>query len=344
MKTYEQMARSVLSKRDAYDEKKRKGDRIRMTVAGALAALMIINAMILVPVIVRRSKGPDIAPADTQTAVITEKETTNTPPESTTEKNGETTQADTTDVTNEPEDTRVAYVRELKDPENTGSDNAHEFEDPENARSVYVPAFEIVEDDERLQKYEVVFSNEQNGARHPKRLLYVSEAEKVKTYRIRYNDQVYYNWEFYDYDKRPDRPNYVKILISNENNVKMISPEIMTLDLINGSAEFELSFEYAEKTNAVFYLYTYPTIDNTEELSEYDPHRIKSKMKCSVATVKGKDFLTWGNATGTYRFASIYYGDIDENGQSLYEKDPYMPEYYDNPWCELERKVPHVIV
>ncbi len=62
MKTYKEMTASLLKRREEYEMKRRRGDRIRMTVAGALAALMIINVMIFAPVIARKSKGP--APVD----------------------------------------------------------------------------------------------------------------------------------------------------------------------------------------------------------------------------------------------------------------------------------------
>ena len=312
MKTYKEMTASLLKRREEYEMKRRRGDRIRMTVAGALAALMIINVMIFAPVIARKSKGPDAAPIAEQTTVAPDNGTSDAITDGTTEENGETTQTEITDVTT----------------------------DPENAQSVYVREFELVED-ERLEKFEVVYGNENKDARHVRAWFYVSETEKVKTYRIRYNNLAYHNWEFYDYDKRPDCPDHVKILIRNETDAKIISPEIMTLDLVDGSAEFELTFEYTDITNATFSIYVDLPFDDVSELSDFDPVHDRQSIGFSVATVKGKDFFTWSRYSfdSVYPFAANYFGDVDENGKPLYKNDPYMPEYYDNPWCESLRKV-----
>ncbi len=330
MKTYKEMTDSLLRRREEYEMKRRRGDRIRMTVAGALAVLMIINVMIFAPVIARKSKGPDAAPIAEQTTVAPDNVTSDAITDGTTEENDETTQTEITDVTLEPENTQFAYIRE--------------YDDQKYDQSTYVPEFELVEDNEHMQKFEVVFSSDKYFSHNSGRLLFVSETEKIKTYKIRYNDRVYHNWEFYDYETRPESPDHVKILIRNDNNVKMISPEIMVLDLVNGSAEFDLTFEYTDITNALFHFYVNLPIDDAKEIPEYDPYFDSHRSLCSVATVKNKDFFTWTLNTGTYRFASIYFEDIDEDGRPLYEKDPYLPDYYDDPWCKEKRNVPHVIV
>ena len=308
MKTYEQMARSVLSKRDAYDEKKRKRDRIRMTVAGALAALMIINVMIIAPVIARKSKDPDAAPIAEQTTVAPDNGTSDAITDGTTEENGETTEEKGTE-TDEIAEIDRSYLYEF----------------------VYTKDIE--------EKEKIIVRRPEEDFFKRELAMYMSEPERIKTFRLRYNNVTYFGG---DSDTYPENVNF---FIETNGNVKMLSPQAITLYLENGSAEFDVTFEYIDnKTNAEFRFYM--NCSSSEEVKEkkVEYAGFSERAIFSVATVKDHDFYGKFRCSGLYTYVARYYGDVDKNGIPLYENDPYMPEYYDNPWCELERKVPHVIV
>ena len=169
--------------------------------------------------------------------------------------------------------------------------------------------------------------------------MYMSEPERIKTFRLRYNYVTYFGG---DSDTYPEKVNF---FIETNGNVKMLSPQAITLYLENGSAEFDVTFEYIEnKTNAEFRFYM--NCSSSEEVKEKKAEYAGFSKRAifSVATVKDHDFYGKFRCSGLYTYVARYYGDVDKNGIPLYENDPYMPEYYDNPWCELERKVPHVIV
>ncbi len=57
----------------------------------------------------------------------------------------------------------------------------------------------------------------------------------------------------------------------------------------------------------------------------------------SFATVKGYDFRGGGYIDDLYHWAAVCFGDVDNSGWPLYYEDPYMLDYYDNPWCESAR-------
>ena len=96
MKTYREMADEIIARRDEYDAKKQRANKIKKVTAAVLAAVFMVNVFIVAPVVGRlMKKTPDDTAstdpgvsepvtseiADPQTDTVTEEDTGKTPGE-----------------------------------------------------------------------------------------------------------------------------------------------------------------------------------------------------------------------------------------------------------------------
>ncbi|MBR4256692.1 MAG: hypothetical protein IKQ18_05960, partial [Clostridia bacterium] len=142
------------------------------------------------------------------------------------------------------------------------------------------------------------------------------------------------------------------VLILPDDNIEMVSPKERYFYHENDKTEkyqsVNIEFRYkAGKTNGSISVYMFAGDYGIKRFEDNfkgveNPIISTSNSLYDVmetyyfAQVKGYD--CWSiSCTYIYQQAAIYFGDVDENGVPLYMKNPYLEDYYDNPWCEEKR-------
>ena len=316
MKTYKEMAENVLRRRDEYEEKKEhRYGVVKRTAAIAVTVVFVLSAMIVGPIVGRIMKEQQNQPADvtkinTDTETTADQDTETTKPADVTTEVGETTGE--TDISEK-------YIILKK---------AEEKHSPDITNGLNIELKDIIEESEK-QSYNIN-DGDMIGVLH----------SDVCRYELQMSED--YNE---DYEK------WV-VLILPDDNIEMVSPKERYFYHENDKTEkyqsVNIEFRYkAGKTNGSISVYMFAGDYGIKRFEDNfkgveNPIISTSNSLYDVmetyyfAQVKGYD--CWSiSCTYIYQQAAIYFGDVDENGVPLYMKNPYLEDYYDNPWCEEKR-------
>ncbi len=301
MKTYKQMAERVLWRRDEYDERKaeRKAKRpvVSAAVAAAVMAVVILFGTVMGGVLKAPVSAPGAeAPIDDNPVLINN---------------------ETSDLA-ETKETSPDYIV-IKNANNNNTVN--------NGKTLYgccISAF----DDLNIKS---ISSTDMVGREHGD----VCEVG-IEIRPVSKNDKYFQKWVAF---------------ILPDDRIEIISPEISyfyySIEENNGISTqiINISYKYKDgETNGTMDVYVFPessveffeeTYKNklfTKNPANDEVVQYSNKNTIFFASVKGYDY--WG-----YSWDHIYgnvakrYGDVDENGIPLYEYDPYMADYCENPIC-----------
>ena len=168
------------------------------------------------------------------------------------------------------------------------------------------------------------------------------ECKDVVSYTIRYNTT--------RSDGRHGKR--VRVIIWHSDGVEMISPDILTLDMPDGTARFEVKFRYKDNHGlGKFHIFCIderdvdidnnfnevPVIEKVWGDTEF--LAVSKEISLRAVRAKGYDFLVPSIDTArVYYDIAIGLGDVDEDGIPLYFSDPYMPDYYDCEACQRLRQ------
>ena len=310
------MAENVLRRRDEYEEKKEhRYGVVKRTAAIAVTVVFVLSAMIVGPIVGRIMKEQQNQPADvttinTDTETTADQDTETTKPADVTTEVGETTGE--TDISEK-------YIILKK---------AEEKHSPDITNGLNIELKDIIEESEK-QSYNIN-DGDMIGVLH----------SDVCRYELQMSED--YNE---DYEK------WV-VLILPDDNIEMVSPKERYFYHENDKTEkyqsVNIEFRYkAGKTNGSISVYMFAGDYGIKRFEDNfkgveNPIISTSNSLYDVmetyyfAQVKGYD--CWSiSCTYIYQQAAIYFGDVDENGVPLYMKNPYLEDYYDNPWCEEKR-------
>ena len=310
------MADEIIARRDEYDAKKQRANKIKKVTAAVLAAVFMVNVFIVAPVVGRlMKKTPDDTAstdpgvsepvtseiADAQTDTVTEEDTGKTPGEKVLVK---------------------SYSGNFRYYSDKNADIKIDVPYPDEIKSIL---------------------KELNGKEpeEPRYTLcgYENKGEEVLTYTLKYVNNAFVAGES-DYFGED-----VKIRLQPSENVELLSPQMFVLDLKDGvSGQFDISFRYKNgaKGGYINIYYAEKGLGGyySDIFSCPDDKLFKIvNSQCCFARIRGYDFflLQYNGLKKVYSLAADYFGDVDENGEPLYKTDPYMSEYYDCPDCVSER-------
>ncbi len=329
MKTYKQMAENVLKRRDEYFEQKQDRKASRGVISAAVAACAvvvvilfgtIIGGVMKSPVTTPETDAPPSASSPGSTEITAEE--TETKPEDTDDTEREAT-AEITEETTE-EDTE------------TETDTETDTEQSNEQNDIYIRPVDYIPE----PNAPITVNMGIDG------VMYGYECREVMTYTFKYN--------FYKYKEKIGdlHGQHVRVIVTHNDRIELISPEIFTLDIPDGTATFNIEFRYKdEATNGKFVMYfiedlyedidKYNSVDYVEQIkNEYSFRSVSQLLECCAARTKGYDFFKAGTSSNNRMYGSIahHFGDVDENGVPLYRYDPYMPDYYDCDECISKRK------
>ena len=308
------MTRSILKRRDEYERKAEKRAKFREAVTAVIAGAVLITAMIAAPIIGSAMKKQQVLPAADGTSST----------ESTERSNGY-------DVTDEyvvlknaldfyPDSVfesifqnkiqlKVPYLAE----DGAVKGTAALYDSPNNIQHT---------SDVKTEKRDIV------GKKHEE----VSECAIEVSPDPRYTRWVTVLWVGEGIELLTSE-NYFYFEGTGEEiqkiNIQVAFKEGKTFGAIQvyvfgGDTKIEL-FEQKYK-------------DKSDELLS-NPYTVESSRKNNLflVNVKGYDYW-WYSYEDVYREVAIYNGDIDENGNPIYESDFYNKDYYDYPKSEERRR------
>lgn len=318
MKTNEEMLADLLERKKEYDIK-RAATRRRISVLSAALALILIISTVTTAALIAVNKSSPAAP------VVTDEQTEN---------------ESVTNILTEYDKIQTDY-----------SDlNIHYF-DVIRTKISSEPEEEVCYNDVALE-----FS--EKGVEAYCAVRYCLH-EEIKEYEISITRAVDY----------VDKKAYLLIIPSI--SVELLSDDLILLDYENTETN-TVAIKFRYKNGCTNGRIEYMILNEKEGLklySELDDHITKRGLGFSYenvydmsikfdqssdklafyydasfcfAKIKGYDFTGYvhnlgGKLASLYRFAANYFGDVDEKGIALFENDPYIPEYYDNPDCFNKR-------
>ena len=316
MKTYKEMAENVLRRRDEYEEKKEhRYGVVKRTAAIAVTVVFVLSAMIVGPIVGRIMKEQQNQPAD-GTKINTDTETTADQDTITTETADVTTEVgETTGET----DISEKYIILKK---------AEEKHSPDITNGLNIELKDIIEESE-------------------KQSFNINDGDMIG---VLHSDVCRYELQMFE-DYNEDYEKWV-VLILPDDNIEMVSPKERYFYHENDKTEkyqsVNIEFRYkAGKTNGSISVYMFAGDYGIKRFEDNfkgveNPIISTSNSLYDVmetyyfAQIKGYD--CWSiSCTYIYQQAAIYFGDVDDNGVPLYMKNPYLEDYYDNPWCEEKR-------
>ena len=334
MKTNEQMIEDLLKRKEAYDKKRAANRRRAALISAALAIILIVSS---VPVIAFVANKKTPAPDDVTGEVVTYEQTKDEKTEYTTQRNNENSEKITESLNNEESETNdqiegkiiLLPVSHGTSPFNASFVNVGDYADEEFLYSRMVP-------------------QGANGEYSYEAGVWICQHEEIKEYEMSISRN-----ESYSDEKA------CMILIPSES-IEIISDDMIMLDFSKSDINtFRIRFKYREGyTNGKIEFLCFNENDGLNFYSDMDNHIKKwglgrnykndfdfsypgGKYKRLIfgeidfATIKGYDFRRYKNAdlNMIYKLAAEYFEDVDKDGNPLYEIDPYMPEYYDSPYC-----------
>ena len=310
------MAENVLRRRDEYEEKKEhRYGVVKRTAAIAVTVVFVLSAMIVGPIVGRIMKEQQNQPAD-GTKINTDTETTADQDTITTETADVTTEVgETTGET----DISEKYIILKK---------AEEKHSPDITNGLNIELKDIIEESE-------------------KQSFNINDGDMIG---VLHSDVCRYELQMFE-DYNEDYEKWV-VLILPDDNIEMVSPKERYFYHENDKTEkyqsVNIEFRYkAGKTNGSISVYMFAGDYGIKRFEDNfkgveNPIISTSNSLYDVmetyyfAQIKGYD--CWSiSCTYIYQQAAIYFGDVDDNGVPLYMKNPYLEDYYDNPWCEEKR-------
>ena len=311
MKTNEQTVADLIKRREEYDKKQLIKKRRLSKIAAALAAVMIFAALSTVLFsAAKTNNAPAPAPAETATEtvpVVTADETKETPTEQATVKTETETDTGTNDeitagstelyIPSEKIRKSSSAHVSIKMAGDNCDDNINVPFGPDGSCIPGYPHNEIIEQECTVWMKE--------------------DLESVYVYFETSGSLEIIGDEIIRIDSKTNAPINVKIRYTDDKMIGWFSCLILNEE--NGA---RFLTDHKEKG------YTIQNIDFNND--------VLAAISYNVLNIKGYDFLGLP-AKYIYRCAARYFGDVDENGAPLYYYDPYMTDYYNNPFCEYLR-------
>ncbi len=326
MKTYEETAAALISRKAEYDKKKESNKR-RLSLIAVIAAAVILMTTIPVGLIMVASRADQ--PVDIpDTAMIgttrTDGETEETPTSSEpikTEPNA-TAETDPEQVLKE-----AAIVDQIVGKGNKPQKESSQFTVSfqrvvkEGEEYINIPMIDVMNLSEKAKEY---------------------AKERLRQYDItctEHKDFIEYDITVYKlisgftgkFKDSADKNEFL-LRLSPSESIDLISDEIIELNFENEtSVTTKVKFRYKDGCS-----------NGTLNAAVFDKDSGEAyntgRERPAFVSVKGYDFdCKRINPALLYRFISIYFGDVDENGEPLFYKDPYIADYYSNPWCQYLR-------
>ncbi len=340
MKTNEQTVADLIKRREEYDKKQLIRKRRLSKIAAVLAAVMIFAALSTVLFLAAKTNNaPAPAPAGTATEtvpVVTADETKETPTEQATVKTE-------TEIKTDPDTDMDEILAELEGiKEFIDVDSGDKLSEGYRFAASYNRVGEESEDWLKIPLIDLLkisdktkeFIREHADHRDAKKLL-----NRYMT-GVPHSDIM--EWDVTIWIHREDFRNGIDEIDKNvfpmnivvSEGIELLCDRTVMLNFENETTQtVRIRFKYKEGYSNG---YMFVIMANEERQRAYDIAYVGGRRSVVFATIKGYDFDGF-NPSRLYRFASIYFGDVDENGEPLYYNDPYMEDYYDNPWCQYLR-------
>ena len=326
MKTYEETAAALISRKAEYDRKK-GANRRRLSLVAAIAAAVILITAIPVGLIMIAKKADQ--PVDTpDTAAIETSRTDGETRETPTSAEQIKTEPNTTAEIDPEQVLKEAAIVDLI----VGKGNK-----PQKESSQFTVLFQrVAEDDEEYINIPMidVMNLSEKAKEYAK--------DRLKQYDITCTEHK----DFIEYDITVYKlisgfTGKFKDFANKNEFILRLSPS-ESIDLISDGI-IELNFENETSITArVKFRYKHGCSNGTLNAAVFDKDTGEAyntgRERPVFVSVKGYDFNCKRiNPALLYRFVSIYFGDVDENGEPLFYKDPYTADYYNNAWCQYLR-------
>lgn len=314
MKTNEEMLADLLERKKEYDIK-RAATRRRISVLSAALALILIISTVTTAALIAVNKSSPAAPSGTESVTDIKTETESSITDGTVTDNSNASISSPNNIA--PVYFHYSMVRKSGNPDN---DVLYGHEDPRYVGTEHTVYRKVrIFNHEEIKEYEISVSRTENY-NEEKAYLIVIPSESIELLTD----------DFFLMDFTENETNSVRIRFRYKEGYTNGKIEYRLFNEDDGLNVYANLNDYVENLGLDGYYYKIPNFNYQTET-----YKLLGLSGYFFATVRNFDFQLVMNTDleWAYKLAAEYFGDVDEEGKPLYESDPYMPEYYDCPYC-----------